>query len=324
MKFRPVLIIVMFMALSVFSSQAFALFDSNVDKAKDFMKAGMYPQAVNILEKEISEKPTNAEAHFQLGICYINQGKTHSADQRFSSAVKIKSDYGYKIGEEYKKGSDVALKNGILKTAETLFVKAIEFSPEYKKDSFNFYKRLGDLTGDSDSKVDYYYKASGFTGDVKVKEKLGLKIVKVAASAWPGKKSREFQKVAAKLIGQEQVSEIFPGETTVVVFEKTYTTADNNNDGNIEILNLLKHDIKMGDKIEIFAKRNDGEKIIPENMWVAYNSDWNAKGGYAKVWWGKSTKSCNISIDDFIVANVKVTRKVPPKPNHALISKLLQ
>ena len=62
-----------FIALFIFVSDGNALFDSNVDKAKEFLQAGMYPQAIALLEKEINDNPTNAEAHFQLGICYINQ-----------------------------------------------------------------------------------------------------------------------------------------------------------------------------------------------------------------------------------------------------------
>ncbi|HMB65832.1 MAG TPA: tetratricopeptide repeat protein, partial [Patescibacteria group bacterium] len=42
-----------------------------VDKARDFMKAGMHKQAESLLEQEINQDPTNAEAHFLLGKCYI-------------------------------------------------------------------------------------------------------------------------------------------------------------------------------------------------------------------------------------------------------------
>lgn len=48
---------------------------SNLSKAKDFMKAGMYPQAIALLEKEVNDNPTNAEAHFQLGNAYSTKGR---------------------------------------------------------------------------------------------------------------------------------------------------------------------------------------------------------------------------------------------------------
>jgi hypothetical protein len=51
----------------VLVSVSFAGNASNVGKAKDFIKAGMYPQAIELLDKEVHKNPTNAEAHFELG-----------------------------------------------------------------------------------------------------------------------------------------------------------------------------------------------------------------------------------------------------------------
>ena len=53
------------------------------------MASGMYPQAIELLNKAIHEKPTNAEAHFQQGICYVNTGNFRNADERFASAVTL-------------------------------------------------------------------------------------------------------------------------------------------------------------------------------------------------------------------------------------------
>jgi len=53
----PILFIVIFCPLAI------AFFDNDVDKAKDFMMAEMYPQATALLEKRINDKPADAEAH---------------------------------------------------------------------------------------------------------------------------------------------------------------------------------------------------------------------------------------------------------------------
>ncbi len=122
-----------FLAMFIFVSHVQAIFDSNVDKAKEFMQAGMYPQAIALLEKEISDNPTNSEAHFQLGICYVNQNNYSSADERFASAVRLKPDYGYKIGKEYKLTADFAANKNRLSKARTLYDKAIEYDPSLNK-----------------------------------------------------------------------------------------------------------------------------------------------------------------------------------------------
>ena len=47
-------------------ASAFSLFNRDVSKAKKFIKAGMYPQAIAVLEKRINEEPDDVEAHFLL------------------------------------------------------------------------------------------------------------------------------------------------------------------------------------------------------------------------------------------------------------------
>jgi len=103
-----------------------------VKKAKEFMAAGMYPQAISLLEKRVNEKPTDVEGHYQLGICYINTGDYSDANARFSSAVKLEPDYGYKIGEEWKKAGDEALNAGRDNQASGLYAKAIKYQPNLK------------------------------------------------------------------------------------------------------------------------------------------------------------------------------------------------
>jgi tetratricopeptide (TPR) repeat protein len=98
------------------------------------MQAGMYPQAIALLQKEIKENPTNAEAHFQMGVCYVNQNIYSSADERFASAVRLNSDYGYKIGTEYKKAGEYNLRKGRLSSISSLYNKAIEYDPSLKKE----------------------------------------------------------------------------------------------------------------------------------------------------------------------------------------------
>lgn len=132
MKKRMFLTSLVVLAVCISANIAFA---GNVEKAREFMKAGMYPQAVAILEKEIygdqqtKANPTNAEAHFQLGACYVNQLNFSMADDRFASAVQLKPEYGYKISKIYRNAGNFYIDKGQAKEAEALFRKAIEYQP---------------------------------------------------------------------------------------------------------------------------------------------------------------------------------------------------
>lgn len=111
---------------------------NDVEKAKEFMAAGMYPQAIELLNKRIQEKPDDAEAHFQLGVCLINTGSFRMADERFASAVRLKPDYGFQIGGEYKIAGMQALGKSDFSNAQNLFDKAVSFQPDLKDEIVKF------------------------------------------------------------------------------------------------------------------------------------------------------------------------------------------
>ena len=137
--------------LIVFTTPSHALFGSAVDKANEFMAAGMYPQAATVLEQRISEKPTDAEAHFVLGTVYINQGKIGQADERFGSAVRLRTDYGFKVGDEYLKAGSANMGKDP-RLAKQLYSKAIEYKPALKKTVTDSAMRAG-----SDDMYDFAY-----------------------------------------------------------------------------------------------------------------------------------------------------------------------
>ena len=118
----------------VSSASAFSLFNRDVSKAKKFMKAGMYPQAIAVLEKRINDEPDDAEAHFLLGKCYILTGNLSGADARFKSAVRLDADYGFKIGGEYRRAGSEALARGDVDRALRLFGKAAGYQPGLRKE----------------------------------------------------------------------------------------------------------------------------------------------------------------------------------------------
>ena len=121
----------------------------NVTKAKEFMKAQMFPQAITLLEKETGTNPTNAEAHFLLGTIYANNGDYYSADKRFASAISISPDkYGYKVAGIYRDAGMAAIQRGQIQEAEERFRKAFQYQPNQPNliiDIAEAYKNIGIL-----------------------------------------------------------------------------------------------------------------------------------------------------------------------------------
>ena len=69
------------------------------DAAEDFMAAGMFEQAAALLEQEVLDSPTNAEAHLLLGLTNLSMGYSRSAEGNFQSAVRLDPALGERIGE---------------------------------------------------------------------------------------------------------------------------------------------------------------------------------------------------------------------------------
>jgi len=75
-----------------------------VDKAKQFMDAGMYGDAIPLLEEEIQKNPKNTEAHYLLGMAFLNLGEEDGASQSFDRAIKLdQKKYTKKTTEAYHK-----------------------------------------------------------------------------------------------------------------------------------------------------------------------------------------------------------------------------
>jgi len=102
----------------------------SVAPANAFTGVDMCAQDIALLQKQIKATPTDAEVHYQLGICFSNAGDFPRADRHFASAVKLAPVYSDKIGVEYKRIGLVALKNGNKLAALKFLKKAIRYQPD--------------------------------------------------------------------------------------------------------------------------------------------------------------------------------------------------
>jgi tetratricopeptide (TPR) repeat protein len=205
-----------------------ALFENDLDRAKDFMKADMYPQAIELLNKRINEKPTDSEAHYQLGVCYLKIDDLFSADERFASAVKLNADTKGKIGMEYKQAGIGALSDGKNKKAQMRFRRAAEHNPALKKGiaqkCFSAAKSLFDKEEvdplrefwkwfleepDSLFSMAIEYDSSLKAQADEIRHGYAKRLLDIAKEQ-PKNKRKPYIKQAKKYLSQEEIDKVFP------------------------------------------------------------------------------------------------------------------
>jgi tetratricopeptide (TPR) repeat protein len=290
----------------------YAFFKNDVDKAKDFMKANMNQQAIELLNKRINDKPTDAEAHFQLGICYVSQGNYSQAIKRFDSAIKVDSDYTRKVATEYKKAgssalsqgsigqariffekavqlnpkydheigeqcreaADSALNKGSLKEADFLFQESVRYDSRFRDQGYSFYRNLGDRASGSSAEV-FYKKSLDYTEDDQLRREVGFKLLRMAAQEWPGSHCESLKKQAAAMVGQNKVDEVFPKPYVRTTFEKSYSFEDayNKEYGKIYVIEYNEDDIAIGDYIEVEARLIGGDRFTGKEVGISRGKD---------------------------------------------------
>jgi tetratricopeptide (TPR) repeat protein len=321
-KKRVLVFIICFFLLFVSVSQSNALIGKNLKRAKIFMEAGQYLQAISLLEKAVIENLADAEAHFLLGIAYINDDKFWQADEVFKSAYMLNPDYGYEIGHEYKKIANWSLSIGDYPEASDYFEKAVTFNPKIGYDEgYNFFASLGDTTGNAE----YYAQSIIYAqGDNQRQERVAHKILKLSSTNCPGTQCENRKEKVKENISQEASDNVFSAPSIKVVFEKTFTYNDafENEFGQIRAIKFKKNNIRVDDEIEVIAQLKDGRQFEGKEIgiWMGknYHQSWvKTKDGYFnEIVRKKPEGSLIISLAkrrDVEVA-VKVKRKIIHEP----------
>jgi len=140
-KFFVVLILVILTLVTGFST-AFA--NGNSPTAQEFMDSRMYPQAVALLNQQLNKNPKNAKAHYQLAICYLNQGNISAADQSFERALTLSPNFGLSIGKEYLAAGSWNLNRGNNHQAHQLIAKSLQYDPGLRDAVGETYRRGGE------------------------------------------------------------------------------------------------------------------------------------------------------------------------------------
>jgi len=121
-------LVLVFLILFFIPVNLYSFFNSDVNKAKDFIKVNMFDQAITLLNKRILDKPIDEEAHYLLGVCYLNKEQFDIAEKRFISAATLDKDIKNQIADKYKEIGKKYLNKGIHSHAYSLFQKSIEYN----------------------------------------------------------------------------------------------------------------------------------------------------------------------------------------------------
>ena len=283
---RTMFLLILFLSVS---ANAFAW--GEVKKAKEFMASENYPQAIKLLEKRIAEEPEDAEAHFQLGMCYMKQQKYSKADEWFANTVALDSEYAHKIGDGFRSDGELALNEDQMKEALLLFKKAIHYQPNLKdgiiescfikgESAFDLiieldpsqksvvaekYNMLSGETEDEEMKMANLKKAAEkdpdrYEEEYKTRSKeLGQKYLGLAYenAGWLDrqKAAADFERLARKYIGDSPVDEKFATQIH-----------DHNTDGS---KNQVTFQIPAGKITPVW------HKLAKETIWVPFVKEFN-------------------------------------------------
>lgn len=257
------------------SAECNAFFNSDTRKAKKFMKVGMYPQAVELLNKRINQKPTDDSAHFYLGVCYIHLNDYILAEDRFSSALALKQKYSNKIGDEYNKAANLAFNKRELRLADLLFKKSLNYNTEYKSGAYKFYSKLCEEADGRD--VDIFCTiALQYSQTTEQRQSIGEEFLKKAKQTQSKDRKFKLKKRAFQILGPpppKTVNLENKGDKVSVDYNGCElnvlnTRAEMLYRGNSMILlvgrhNLTEYGIKNGERINFRFFSGPSKVIIP-------------------------------------------------------------
>jgi len=171
--------------------------DNSIKKAEEFMEAGMYVQAANLLEKEIMDSPTNAKAHLLYGMCNTSLGKLREAESSFKSAIQLNPELGNRIGNDLlklAKKSPADDKSRIFR----MLNMAITYEPSLKNEVALYYVDLTTKAQSIEEIIDLLEVATSFDDGVR-KSASRIILEKAKESAESGKLADSYAAISAAI-----------------------------------------------------------------------------------------------------------------------------
>ena len=110
-----------------------------VVRAKQYMDAKRYDDAVKELNIALVNDPENADATYLLGKCYLKQSDFLKADRSFAKAVSLKPTYSKKIANLYIAEGKNYLENNNIDSAEKTFQSAVNYNENLARQVAGFF-----------------------------------------------------------------------------------------------------------------------------------------------------------------------------------------
>jgi tetratricopeptide (TPR) repeat protein len=124
-----------------------------VKRAREFIDARMFDQAIVLLNQEIQQNPKNAEAHMLLGECYLGKGVFGQAEQEFNTATLLDKDLTSQVSKDcYALGKDLA--KGNKTNAHRALMMAVKYDSSLEKDEQFYFLTYVDTEDDQGTRMD--------------------------------------------------------------------------------------------------------------------------------------------------------------------------
>ena len=255
------------------------------------------------LQARSHSQPLDAEAHFQLGVCYTKTAKNPQAHKAFAMAYRSNPAYGSRIARQYMEAGHEQLREGRIRQSRILFQKAIEYDSDLKteiaKEAFQqgkwlFDQGLYDLADERfavvnamddsfSTRICDMYFAMGSAVDHKQclklysiagwycrnhHEEIGLRLLNLAKHHPSKEWTETFKAEAAKYVSDDTIKSVFPAPSWKTVHASSYKgrglDASDRPQYHIRTVRFGK-DIQDGDKIV----------VVTEGDFKIWNAGWD-------------------------------------------------
>jgi tetratricopeptide (TPR) repeat protein len=151
----------------------FSCTSREVKKAKEFMDAGMYEQAISLLEIEIQANPKNAEASFLLGKCFIQTNNRFKVEECFKRAILLNTDYRKDVGNIYFDKSLELYKTDNPSNATSYYGEGLKYNPsgseEFASKLYNYANEYSETATDPAKSIQIFNAINQISPNYKSK-----------------------------------------------------------------------------------------------------------------------------------------------------------